>query len=1330
MKLNIVHYADMQIEVRTSGAGSQRLTEYTHDFRQIESVVESLQPDIVIIPGDVYEHWQANGEEQKIFARHLNNILQHTKRIIIIPGNHDVRQRGIPLDDAVQKRNITDSIDSIVTAVNSKKISYYKETGLYIDSVFDITWAVWSQWTKHSMMDPKPAYSPWDDNSIDDVTTKACIELFHDPIRGARDFTGEPSSHFTNHSIGLDNFRANTIIAGDIHAPDIIWFGDNKERLFTYSSSLTQRNFGEGDYYRNISRFISGNSMHGYNTIVFDIEQNRATECQWHELTHCVSRHTFYLDDKFNYDTMIGALQLDNPTAFNHVRIVCQKNMKAFLEHEQQIIEHFQSKWSCTVHTDFAADVLDIEINSDEFTDLSQVIDKSKILNISKSYIDAIVDKTSTIDSSSKDEAKEYLYSIFDKQLANTELTKSSSKVDITSATISGFMPFSDTVYVNFLRHNITQISGTNGVGKTKIFDFVKWIWSDKISSAQNDRNKKYNYSFYFNDSSDNDTVNGRLEFTVNGDPHVLTKSLTRKWKSGKKDHLADDWVNLLSGTPVVEMTIESKSFTSDNVDEIQDYLDNLLSFNELELIGFVDDVSLPKFTTMSINDLSDIFLNVLGIDVTTTILEQWNDLKENELKDLRKPSVTIDSALQQIGTAQVHIDEINEQKLSIEQRQNELQEQRTVIQRKIDTLRESLHQVDTLDVINTRLSAANEKIAEYDETIATVEATITALNEEKASSSLVEATEKLHAIDKSISEAKVEQERAKSLIDAKGSDIKSAKDTLMIISLEEKDKLTKDINEAKSEVEQLRNDVAELDNQERQLQSDVKDILLAEKDTHNSIINEEQSQIDAIQHDITQLSESKLDIVRSMTKLDNAKANLEQQIEDDTNSKTCTKCNRLHDKSTLDVITKKIDEAQEKLEKISNAIDQYNERTVDIDNDISTKNDLINGHKEQIQTQRSNIDNIEMQITTHINELDPIMFAAQQSTWSSIQKDRQKLIDTINIKQADINRELEQLTEKIKQSPRFVEQSTKLSELTSELEPLRQSHQKCVDNIAILEEQLKSQQQVIQHTKDIDAKIDENISTKTQITKDRDELLLTIKSLSKDSELAVKNVEVLDAIKNETLSMTAIDNQLKTESTELTNIEVKHAQTLKSIEELHLIIDDIKKWKFVDASLKLYKKMLGKNGLPQYIFAHIVPLINSKLNECLSNVDFRLLFNSETLELRFIDLSKNVSRPVQFISGMQKTITGLSIIHVLRLLNHSKQLNVLMIDEISGKVNNGKKLSYEAKNYQNILRDFIVHISSTSRILFVDHVLDFDSIDTGIIEVIPTENGATITQR
>lgn len=1322
--IKIFHYTDSQIEIRTSGVGAQRLDEFRRAFTKLEKIIEDEQPDIVVIPGDIFEFWEANPDEQKLFAQHLHNIIPNCTRIIIIPGNHDVRQKGIALTSITEKRNLTDAIDVAITGVNSSKISYYQNTGLYRDSQFDITWAVWSQWDKHSMSDPKPAYSPWVNNSIEDVETSALIELFHDPVQGCKDFDGEPSKLFNEYKITLDSFKANTIIAGDIHAPDIIWFGENNERLFTYASSLVQRNFGEGDYWNEGTRSIAGNMQHGYNIISFNITKNIAETCEFKRLPADVSRHTIYLSQNFNYSTMIESLQID-PSEFNKIRVICEGNLKAFIQNEEKIVQHFKDNYNCSIELDHAKDVLDIEIDESEFDDISQVIDRDKMLDISKKYIDTIVDKTSTVDILDKEVTKDYIFKIFEDQLNSVDLTNKRLDIRPVRASISNFMSFCDDTSIDFKDTPLTIISGTNGVGKTNIIHFFKWMLSDKITGDQNDRNKKYNYSLLFNDSSENDVVSGTVDLFINGKLHKISKALTRTWKKGKKDITDVNWIDNLKGSPEMELAIQSPDFTSDNTLECVEYLNNICLYEELDKLVFINSNSLDALVDQKPEELASMFLDFLGLDVLNIILDEFDDLKESKLSKLAKPSLTVDQASEQIALSTSELKNIDEEIKKVEDEIIKTKDLRSNTQQTIDSLRSTLHQVPTLQKIEDKIDMLMDDLERVNDNKDRLNTTLDSFINEKSNSNKDTLIEERHNIELELSKSENAESLFTSDIKRQEEKISDAKIRSKKILEELKTKFSNELNELRVEDGTLGDKIADIKEAKDTLRSEYNNILSDKKkhlygevqiinekrDSVNKLINEQKSWIQNFENSIN-LNNHKLEQVKT-------------KIDELTNSRDCPTCGQPKTSEVLEQInelTKTLSDKIPELEEDNTAKKSNIERSTIKITELTADLEKFNNDKLAIQDRITILDD---RFNSDIISGDENAEMAEKM--ASYIKDISQLNEKRQALKSKISEGELEIPNKVKNSEEIKEAIILITELNNELESvkIKLTDQKIITkNKNILVEDLNEK---IKRILGLDDKINAINDRLKIVDTEYKETQSNIDELRKQEIFATKNSKILEEIK-------VNDEILNNFNIDLEVFEVKKA-TLKqqilnidrNVSDMKKTIDEIKQYKLIDSSLKLYKKLLGKNGLPQYIFAHLIPLINKRLNESLEGVDFRLLFDQQTIQLRFYDLKKNTTRPVQFTSGMEKTIVGIALTKILRLMNNSKVFSILFIDEISGKLNNGKKLTYEAKNYQMLMEQFIIKLSETVNIYIVDHVLEFDN--ARIIEVQPTANGAQIKE-
>lgn len=1334
--LNIIHYADIQIELRVSGENAQRYLEFSSSLNSLEQKIRDTKPDIVVIAGDIYQYADTNGEEQEMFSDHLHAILPHTKRIIIIPGNHDIKQKNNTIIKEGEKTSIGDSIRSIVSAIKSDKISYYSHTGLYKDSVFDITWAVWSQISKHSALDPKPAYSPWVEN---EYPTGNVIELFHDPIRNAKNFSGEPDETFKKYGIGLEDFKANTILAGDIHNPDIIWFGENNERVFSYSSSLVQRNFGEGDYYTNEVKRVSGNSKHGYNFINFDETTNKTTLIEFYEIKNEVSRHTYNLSKSFDYsDINIRSLVSSIPSSSvsPQIRIIASGNLSKYVESQKDFESAFYTKFkNCNLSLECTSDIiLEQENLNIDILDIESALDRTKIIALSTAYIHKLVDSTSTIEKDDKAEAKTYITELFVDEFNKHTFEQVLNKIDLLDFHIDNFMNF-DEATVAFKNNTITRISGTNGIGKTKLWSFLAWLFTDSITSNQNAKEKTYNYSLFFNDSSEKDEVIGTCKFKVNGILHILEKKMTRDWKKNSKDISKHEWYKNLKSAPSVEYTLRIHK-SSTNVeelknDEVVEFLKNLIgTFKNFEKFTFIDAVKLRELINRDNSYLIQEVLDAMGLTIIDNLLESYSKIKDEKLDALKKPEFNskeyqtmIDFEIANIETYRLSKENFetkiadlnviiqknkesiekleatrhqvkNEQTLlfEIEELKNDNKSYQEIIDSANLLINQPQDEVDytvLLDKLQKDLTVANVALSEIKTNISNKETSIEKIKGLQKDL-LNDCSSKWHADNAEISlkitenASKIEKlENAKTLeiyafiealqkdFDAKAIIVKSLTEELVttndkLLSIRRDKAKEQSLFDEQNRLRKIYQDnLDSLTSTEGKCQSCGSKLVDEKLETYNKLIEVEKLKISEVDNYIKELQ----------LKID------EIQIEEEKS-----------DKIRQEQLTK-LSEAENNLAGISELKAEASGSRILIHNDI------VNADKYFENVEKYNLANIELsaenaKLSESISseKLRPILldFIATDKEYLKYAEELVNINSDIVTESAKINTiviEISELTDKIEEATKkrnektlFLEnlqlEKNKIIEVTS----LISANNKRIETIETLELQL--------------AKL--NVETDAAITKNRVEIDNTILAISEE------------------------EKQKQSNTFEITKSQEK-------INEYEIGINQYRQYRIAEASLKLYKKLLSRDGLPQHIFASILPIINRMLNDNLSSVDFRLMFHPEYLDLIFIDTAKNASRPIQFISGMQETIVGLAITGLLISLNQATKYNFMFIDEISGKVTDGSQLTYSSKNYKKILMRFIEDLSKTINLFIIDPVLVYDN--ERVLEVQPSENGSVVQE-
>lgn len=1309
-KLRILHFADWQVSVRNSGMDSNRYDEFKQSINNFIDVVKDAKPDVIVCSGDVFEHehrTDTNSDESKLFAKLLHGIVEYTKRIVIINGNHDVRQKNNAVVlDGENKRNRTDPIDLVVTAIDNEKISYYKHGGLYKDTIFDLTWCVWSQLDKFNPNKDQRNYNIWEHNDINDVKTKASIELFHDPFKGCKSFDRKASVIFTDYNITMGNFRCNTILAGDIHAPDIV---RNGKKTFTYPSSMVMRNFGEGDYYDNYKMVINGNAQHGYNDIVFSIDNNSIETIEFKKLDNDVSRHTINLSNDFDYNN-ISMLNI-NPTEKNIVRIVCNGNLSEFTENEQNLVDHFKGLYNCEIHFDYAKDVINDTINVDDKVDFDGIIDNEQIEKMCNKYVDSIVDKTKTIRKEDKQRAKNMLKDMFMKSVKEKNEQTECIDFHFESFKTSYFMSFGEDVSLDF-SGSINKIVGTNGVGKTTMLNFLRWMLKDRISANQNMAQKKYNYLCYFNDSSDSDVVKGELVFYVNKNKHILTKTLERKWKNNKPIRNREDSEKFISGTPVMSMKMKSDKFNSTDAVEITEYLDNLITFEELEMMAFVDQDSLSNLINMKTDNLNAIIMKNIGLGFMDELSKTFDSMKDEKMKNVVKHVKTVENFTDENETLENENAELSQ---NIDEKTDLLNVYGIDIEKVKKIIDENVSRLPKTDIsIFDDKKVLDQKRNIVNENISNLKQLVHIKTEKKSLLVSLEELNKKLIVKKALLEQKNnEYQRLESSKTEKSNNL----DMFKQLAIDAYNNVTVELN---ADIEKYSNETILLNNDISNKKLDLSRI----ENTFKANIDKDISCIDEKIMSVQKIRQGhkdalvKLEMVRSSSldeyrHLNKKNEELNENIVKLQNAKICPTCKR-------------------EVTDINHILEQIEEIKKDI-----AKNDVLKSEiREKGTANNKAIESIELKIREV--EKEEQKYIAEKRDLNN------KKSDFVNVDEykavvkeiADIKTKILERNEiQNKMSLEVKDKATKDSRVIEAKEKFS-NLKKDISNIKGLTETLKSDiEDVKKDISDVQSIIDRHSSLEKEIKEDEKMLY------QKESDLKVLDSEMssIEIKIDEYNSGAETRNTIKALKDELKSKEVEYDSIKENISKANMnltinknkisenifSINEIMEYKLVDSTMKLYKKMLGNSGIIKYIFSHVVPLMNKKMNDLLSDVNFRLVFSETDNSLKFFDLDKKVSRPMSFISGMQRTLSPLTLISVMRDLNTYKKSNILFIDEISGKLNSGKDLPYKALNYQDITKKFIQRISDNVSVYIVDHVLDFDHCRN--IVVVPSETGSNI---
>lgn len=1302
MKLKIVHAGDIQIEITTSGIGAQRFHEFDKTLNDFIQQVKTIQPDIVYLAGDMFQVNNPNGDETKMFGRLLHSLLPNTKRIVVIPGNHDVKQRNNVIMENAQQRVLTDPIESVISNINNPKITYYKHTGLYYDPRFELTWAVWSQIDKWSPED-KP-YSPWVENKL---PSGACIELYHDPIKNCLNFNGTVQKGAENSEIYMNTFKANTILAGDIHNPQII---QKENKTFAYCSSLVQRDFGEANYYDDLNLTVRGNDKHGFNVVDFDTELNAVTNIKFIALKPHVARHTIRLSKLFNYD---AASLIDiEPAKFNYVKFVVDGNVHKFIEHRETLYSALSSKYDVKFELpEFSVDSVNDD-NIEQIDNLEELITKDKIIELGEKYINSAVVKTSILNEHNREQARKVFVNLFKSELEKIDISAKYTNISLVDLHINNFMSFGNDNHFVFDNVPLTRILGSNGTGKTTIYYAIAFLISDFVLSTQSARSQKSNYLSYFNDRLTDDSVELSMTFYVNNELHKLTKTITRSWK-GKQSHALDkDWRSYVSGVSY-SVSLESPSLTSTDSEAVNDYLrTNVMNIDEFERLLFINAATLNGMLHKKQEDLNQQILSDIGLNFFDAMDAQYESVRSTMMAKVTKPLTTIEEIHKTKSSINEEIPLLQEKIDALTKQNTKIEEEIKLLEEDIREKTKKLKNVRKVDEINEEIDGLKLNIDTYTSSITLRKSEI-----DNIQNSIINANSENEKLAVEISKLELEkskQEVLKSEHAAKLSriqdQISSERDNAKNVIAAVKAELSNDVNNIKMSISESSNKLTKLQSDQQSIEHQFSTSISEQIDLVNAQISSERDIISTLQ---SAISDSRLELSKYESELavnKQKRSELETRISELRNSEVCSECNRKYDEDFLHSIEDKVLAIQKQIEEIK--ID--NTEIESIKSDINKKQSEIELRKTEITKLNQKIELIKEY------DIDDSEFAEQYANCTEYIDRITAEIDALKTKQIEAE---SKLLNDLKTNERVVSATEKVKTLQSEYDELQNVEYDT--KIAEIESELTSLKSKKIDVDVLRTKIDD---IRTEINKLETSITVANNRIADcDTEIVhAKEDEVIQTwIDSQQIELASRRSAIKQNDSESYVLRSNIEKRTDDLKRCDIDIKNIEKYEIVDAVVKLYKRLVGKNGLQQYIFDHIKPVINTKLNELLEGVPFRL-FIDETSAVQMIDLTKNVVRPVTFASGAEKIFCGLALFATKSRMSTAKKFNVLLIDELSGALNDGKKLDYDAKNYQEEFIKIINRIKETVNVIIIDHVIDeINENKTVIVE--KTENGSVI---
>jgi DNA repair exonuclease SbcCD ATPase subunit len=217
-----------------------------------------------------------------------------------------------------------------------------------------------------------------------------------------------------------------------------------------------------------------------------------------------------------------------------------------------------------------------------------------------------------------------------------------------------------------------------------------------------------------------------------------------------------------------------------------------------------------------------------------------------------------------------------------------------------------------------------------------------------------------------------------------------------------------------------------------------------------------------------------------------------------------------------------------------------------------------------------------------------------------------------------------------------------------------------------------------------------ENLETKKQSLEDK------LKRYDEVQDIIEKNNNVDGLIVKADIRLNELKTELSTVERVISNsnfeISKNNEKVIKNLE----LIDTIKEEQTKEGKYKVYLELYGKNGIAKKIMKNMMPLINSELqrllqDSCYFRLEVRISEKNE-VEFWMIDNNTQIEKLMVSGSGYEKTIASLSLRAVLSKVCSLPKPNIVVFDEVFGKISNDNlEMVYEffikiKEYFENIL--------------------------------------------
>jgi hypothetical protein len=1350
--IKILHTADIQVKSRIPY--QYIATEKT--LLDIEKILSEQKYDIYIISGDLFEYGNTGSiidSERDLIYSHLVRCLSIPTlgELVIISGNHDVIQTKFGSED--QANNPLSLFDKIIATLpksiidvplntnllgtkiyNVDKLRYLKKSGIYNSIIGNSL-----KYIVYSLEDSGIIQQELLDQYIKPTNTN--IILWHGMLKEFVDSEKIPlRSDIYKNLKSLTDFPNNSLVAsGDIHKR-LVYKNPDIDVTFIYPGSPLQHTHSEGSYI-NIDDEYTLKDAETKALRSYNYDGTKLTTFKEIELPNHIRYYTFQLNHKTPIDIIkfnINKFMIDNEFKLDDcIYKIKIKTANVFLKYEQEIRELFPIDYELSfdyekfvqesTYQENSTIAKIIEEKSEELRSLKEqqqtteiitsenvdnlILNRKQLLDLFSSILKPLLSsiKNEFSDDITINDITSDITNLFDQELQKvTEKESNRYNIVFKSIYTNGFMLLGENK-INLDIPGIIRILGTNGIGKTTLYNMIRWVITGSVYENMPQNTVLRNTLYIFNNRlPDNNLVNVELELTINNTPVYIKRTAERKWKNNinPEQKIQEGWENLVS-TVDRDLTINICNKNTETINKTgetaQKYID-LWFGKTINNIAILNQQKIEKLLKSNPDDLNELILDFIGVEYLKKLDEDLTIVKD-ELMTVSKPKQSKE--------------DIFEAQTDTKLKQKSIIDNRLIIESSIKEIQESL------------LKQEEEKTKLYDELInlGNIPEIIKTKNIEltKINSDISNFKPKELLVPKIV-------ENEKPVINNEfiaAEEIIIANNKLIIdnniITL---DKLNIKYDEI---CEQLINDKSIIDKNIDIKISELNNKLQSQK----SLITKYYQECVIIFNDLLdKLKNKENEKKENLSILLNSNATIlsdNYKYQEEISSGICSKCNRPFsddwDNRKLEIEAKitenlnLIESNQIKIKELQLLLDSIKEKIRKIeplrDASIANRKDCFLYSNEELKKLQENIvngeteiENIESEILQEINEKHLLVFVDTIKFQLPIDNNIcVELIPKVEILRKIVTKKTE-LFNNNEVSKTYIEKSelslkeynaiyiTKLNKYNDELILVNQYNS----------EISQKNQEISEH----------NNSINTLVAKKSE---LTAEIMVLEGNKLPKYNEKQEIFYNLTQEILANNNKQNELNQKINEFNLKDLSYTKELELLTKTYEQLIQYTKNQIIWKIYSKLI-KSNFKDIVFDYYRTYLNNTLNYLLSDVSFKLFWNYNS-ELIFNNIKDGVNSvtKVQSSSGMEIAFMGLSLIYTMHILNVKNNISHIFIDELSGTLNNGNDLSYNAMDYQELFVKIINKFQNKS-IFIVDHHIK-NMFETVCYEVVPDVKGS-----